>query len=519
MHRAEPARRLALLLAAAAAAPAFAIPSTPPRAATGPVPPAELRATLKQALELGQSGDCAGLLGKLDPLVPRVPAGPERNAVQLLRMNCMPSTGRGAEIAGVHRELAAADPDNPVVRGFGVVVAANANDMVSAGEQLATLAERSPAGLSGLSGRLWRGIAQRLSEQRNTALQDRLYIALARADWQPLDEPELRDGLAQGAIDALLRRRETAEAELLLPRIEVPETLAGMAIERVYAPLWPQIEMRMGPASGAAVDRFAEDRLAAFTSTPDDVATRREAVHALLLLGRYPEASATAAPIRIADGMDEDAVAAVRLDAQSLAAAGRKDAALDRLRPFAALDPAKTPVAVSGVLGLAEALDGAGRADEALAVARAGLAKGETALSPYGASWLRRTEVCALAALGRTAEAASAVETLRARAKDNEAAAIEASLCAGQEDAAARLAVATLGTPEGASRIADQFQPDHALWAPTGSRFRALWVGFLKRPDVKAAFDKAARILPQPLWPSRDPRPIPRAPSDGGPTT
>jgi hypothetical protein len=37
-----------------------------------------------------------------------------------------------------------------------------------------------------------------------------------------------------------------------------------------------------------------------------------------------------------------------------------------------------------------------------------------------------------------------------------------------------------------------------------------LWAPLLARPDVKAAFDKSARILPQSLWPAKEPRPIPR---------
>ena len=499
---------LPMILLAVAAMPAVAAPAAAPADT----------AIVAEAYALGQKGDCAGALARLDPLVARLAPGATRNGAQLLRMNCLAPAGRGGELPAVQKELAAADPANPIVRGFGVMIAAEAGDMAAAGEQLAVLAEQTPAGLSGITGRLWRAVAQSLTQDDRLALRDRISVALARADWQPADLPALRGDVAESAIEALVQRGEVTEAAQLLPRVTAPESLFEMAIVRSHAALWPQLEAQMGPQSGRAVDAFARDRLAAYAATPDDLAARLGAVRAYVLLGRHAEASETAAAIPVVDGMDENAVAIVRLDAQARGMTGGRAAAIARLQPFATLDFARTPVAVSGVIALAETLDEGGRADEALAAARQGLARGGGALSPWGAGWLRRTEVCALATLGRTQEAVAAAAALRAAAAQNEAAAIEASLCARQDAAAEPLAVATLATADGAGLIADQFQPQEALWARDGSRLRALWTAFLKRPAVKAAFDKAARILPQPLWPGDAPRTIPRAEGGVGPT-
>src|SRR5688572_11940679 len=77
----------AILLLCGAAVPAgAAIPRTAP--AVDAVAPAELRAAMEWAIERAQAGDCAGALARLDPLLPGLAAGAERNGVQRLRLAC-----------------------------------------------------------------------------------------------------------------------------------------------------------------------------------------------------------------------------------------------------------------------------------------------------------------------------------------------------------------------------------------------------------------------------------------------
>lgn len=510
-------RRAPLLIAAAlaGAAPALAIPAR--SASPPPLDAAALHAAVGRGFALGQDGDCAAALGVLDPLLTALPPGGDRSAAQLVRLSCLAATGRVEEIPPVQRELAAALPKNPYVRSMGVLVAASEGRFDVAAEQLADIAQNDPATLAMIPSNSWRGIAQQLTQSDKFSLRDKVIVALARADWQPADRPEMRDSLAEGAIGALLADGQTSEAGLLLGRVTMPELLTEMAVERVYQPLWPAIEARMGPAQSRSADRFATARLDAFARTPDDPRALRDAVRAFILLGRYAEASETAASVRVTEGMDEDAVTIVRYDAQAMQAAGRRDDAVARLRPFTTLDPAKTPDAVSGLVELAETLDEAGRAADALGVARDALAKGDSALSPWGAAWLRRTELCTLATLGRGAEARGVGDLLKAKAADNEAAAVEGLLCARRTDEAAVIAIGALRTVEGADNVADQFQPDGAIWAPSGSRLRTLWMALLARPAVKAAFERRARVLPRAYWPARAPRPIPRPTGDDAP--
>lgn len=512
----RPERRLPTI-AAAALALLTATPSHAARPARlqpeGQVPAAEMQEAMASAVARLQQEDCPGALAILDPLLPRV-QGKERNSVQLLRVPCLSALGRNDEVPAIYREMAAIDPENAAVRAIGVIVAMQERDFPSAAQRLTVLAERSPDGLRTISSAVPRGIMQYLTQEQDFPARKRLFVALARADWQPADRPEMRDSFAQGAIEALLADKQVSEAEAILPRVTMPELLVSMAMERLYEPLWPAIEARLGPHGGNAVDRFALSRLEAFTRSERDERSLRDAIRSFILLGRFPEAIELAEKVKIEEGMSEDAVTSVRYHAQALAAQGHRDEAVARMRPFAALDVARTPAAVSGLVSLAELLDEGNRSEEALTVARAAESRSGDAISQWGRAWLQRTEVCALSALGRGAEADRIADTLIAHSADNQAATVEALLCARRSDDAARIAVATLATQEGASVLADQFQPESALWAAAPSRLRALWTDFLKRPDVRTAFDRKARILPESLWPSREPRPIPRRGTD-----
>jgi len=497
---------------AGSAVPAIAI--TTPAAPATPLDEAGVQALLQQGLALADAGNCAGALVLLDPALPRV-SGKGRTLVQLLRVQCLFDTGRAREVGAIYRELVAAAPTDATVRSLGVFVAATDGDFSEAARRVIGLAEEDPDGLGLLTGTLVRGIALELEQKRDQPLRDRLYLALARADWSPTDRPDMRDSLAQGAIDALLAARQVEEARTFLPRVRMPELLVQMATERRYASLWPAIEARLGAHGGDAVDLFARDRLADFARNPEDERATRDAARAFVLLGRYAEAGEVAGKVAVEAGMSEDAAATVRYHSQALAAQGKRGEAIERLRPFSALDPEQTPAAMTGVVALAELLDEDRQETAALAAARDGLARGKSALSPWGTAWLRRTEACALAALGRKEEGGRVGDALLAAPADNQAASIEALLCLGRTEAAAKLAIQTLATAEGTSALADQFQPDGVYWAATPSRLRALWAVLLARPDVRAAFEKTARILPRPLWPLPEPRPIPHVAGNG----
>ncbi|MDB5685738.1 MAG: Tetratricopeptide 4 [Rhizorhabdus sp.] len=500
---------------AALAAPAMAqVPDAAPK--VQPKPPSEDE--LKRAIDVAQKAvaqqDCRGVLGALDPLVPRLGDTPQRAAIQRLRLVCLGVENRVTEIAGVQRELGRSMPKDKMVQAFGVLVAADENRFVDAANQIASLAAQSPQSLEILTGTAIRGIAARLTEQRQYAARGEMLVALSQADWQPNDMPELRASFAQGAIDVLVGSGKTEEAAELLDRVDQPEVLTGMAIERHYAPLWPALEKKLGPASGSGVDRFARDRLAFYSDNPQSEPALRDAANALLLLGRHQDVIDLTSDLAVQDGMSSDAVRVAQYRARALAALGRNDEVVQLYDRFQSLDLRRTPDASTVLISYAEFLDEIGHEQQALDTAQRALASASGLLTNFGKRWLDRTEICALSALGRVAEANASADRLKAVAAQNESAAIEALLCARRDAEAAQIAVKAFEDKDMAGNLIIQFQPGEAVLGSTPSRLRQLWIAFLARPDIKAAFDRRGRILPRTLWPSAEPRAIPH--SGGG---
>lgn len=509
-----PARGPALLLSLALAL-AFIGPA---RAQNSRVD-ANVATAIVKAQEASGREDCAGVLRALDPVVPGLEPGPERILVQRMRLICLGAEGRGHELRPVHQELAKAMPRDGMIKAVGVLIAADENRFTDAADQIATLADTSPHSLDVLTGSAVRSISMKLAEDHADEARSRMLIALARADWEPADIPELRIGFTEGAIDALIHQGETAEAEGLLERIDQPERLSAMVIDRHYAKLWPAIEARLGPASGTSVDRFARDKLALFGNSPDSEAALRDAANAMLLLGRYQDVLDLTDGLRVTDGISRDAVRTVLYRARALAALRRNDEVDRLLASFMTIDLRRAPAASTALVSYAEFLDEIGRPAAALAVARDARTKAGDLLTDLGKLWLDRTEICTLAALGRTAEANSAIQVIKQRADQNQPAAIEALLCAKRDAEASRLAVKAFEDNGVAGDLLVQFQPAASLWAPSPSRLRELWIAFLARPEIKAAFDRKGRILPRAYWPDPQPRAIPRSRANGATLT
>lgn len=485
-----------------AATPAAAVPTT----AAAPTDEAALR----RAAAVADTGDCAGVLRLLDPVAAHAPVtSATRTSVQLLRMPCLAATGRGAEIPPVLAELQTRVPNHPLVLGFQVFADAEAGRTAKAADALAGLADTGSPALSIIPGSLWRALAQQLTLAHDQPRRERTALALARAGWTPPDQPELAETLALQGVAALLDEKDPDQAADLLKRVTRPGALWDMAIQRRFAPLWPAIETRLGPQSGRAADRYARTALDAFASAPGDDAARLGAARAFVALGRTDDVIATATPVTIAPGMGETRIEIVLADAQARAAAGDAAGAVARLEPFSRIDLAATPQAATALISLAELQHEAGRFEDERQLAERLLALKATPFSAFGAAWLRRNQACALAALGRAAEGRAAGDALKAHANDNEAAAIEGLLCLRRDDEAAAIAVAAFATPDGADRLADQFQPGDALFLHPRSSLRAQWARLLERQDVRAAFDRAARILPRALWPAAAPRAVP----------
>lgn len=513
----RPSRILTCLtaLACASALPGYsfaqAAQSVVESVASATIPDAELQKALVAAQQAIDAQDCRGALDVLDPVVLRLGDSPQRAAMQRIRLFCLGVEGRAADIPSVQRELAKSLPTDGLVRAYGILVAADESRYVDAANQVSALAASAPHSLDILSGQSVRAISLQLTREHAYRQRGEMLVALAKADWQPSDLPELRSSFAQGAIETLIASGKADEAAGLLDRIDQPEMLTSMATERQYAVLWPMIEDRLGPKSATMADSFARDRLVFYANNPDAPAALRDATNAMLILGRYSEVVEMTDNVAVQNGMTHEALQTLMYRARALTTLKRGDEARKLLSSVAALDPQRTPDASSMIISFAEFLDDNGREQEALAFTREAQARASAVLSDFGQRWLDRTEVCALSALGKMAEANAAIDRMKLVSAHNQAATIEAMLCAKRDAEAAKIAVKAFDDKDMTSNLIAQFQPSDSTWAPTPSRLRSLWLAFLARPDVKAAFERKGRILPRTLWPSPTPRPIPHS--------
>lgn len=500
----------ALALALAIGRPAQAAPSAPP---------ADLRTAITAAQAAAAQEDCAGVLRALDPLVPTLEKGDDRIFVQRMRLLCLGREARLAELGSVQRELVEQLPRDGVVRAFGVLIAIDEKRFADAADQLAILAGTARASLDMISSAAIREIVNQLRKADALEPRDKMLIALARADWAPADQPDMRNAFAEIAISALVRRGDVAEAEGLLERIDEPEQLSAMLVDRHYTALWPAIATRLGPAGSASADRYARDKLDAFGTSPDSQIALRDAADAMLMLGRYQDVVDMTESVGVATGMSRESVQTVLLRARALAMLGRKDDAEALYTKFTAIDVERTPEATTALITYAEFLDDTGRWAKGLEATREARTRGARIFNEFALRWLDRTKVCTLSALGRTAEANAALGRLKPLVEQNHAAVIEAMLCAHRDGEASAIALGAFKDDDAGTALIFQFQPTGALWAAAPSRLRDLWAAFLTRPEVKAAFERKGRILPKAYWPSRTPRAIPRRPADGSALT
>lgn len=494
---------------------ALALVVAQPLHAQDPAADTARQEAIGRAQQAAATDDCAGVLGALDPLVPGLAKGDQRTLIQRMRLICLGREGRFDELAEVQRELTVAMPRDGTVQAFGVIIALGQERFADAADQLATLAASSPSSLNILTGAAVREISMRLQQSHSVAARNRMMIALARADWEPSDTPELRTGFAEGAISALLDEDQPDEAMGLLERIEQPELLSSMLVDRHYAPIWRAVESRLGPAGGLSIDNFAREKLKTYADMPTSSRALRDAANAMLLLGRYPDLVDMTDDVPVKEGMSRDEVQIVMMRARSLAVL-RRTAEADRLlAQFMALDPAKSPEIVTALITYPEFLDETGQSAKALDAARAVRDRGAGVINSFGMRWVDRTEICALSALGRTTEAGAAIDRLKPQFNENQAALIESLLCAKRDGEASDFALKAFADKDAGTELIYQFQPEGSVWGAGPSRLRDLWTAFLARPAIKAAFEKRGRILPRTYWPGGKPREIPRRPATG----
>ena len=260
--------------------------------------------------------------------------------------------------------------------------------------------------------------------------------------------------------------------------VQQPDALWEMAIERRYAALWPDIETRMGPAGGTAIDGYARTALDAYANAPQDAHALLDAARAFLAIS----AASTTSPrprraATIAPGMSEEQVEIVLADADAQAAAGHRDARAGAAAPVRDADLSTTPEAAGALIGSPSSSTRPAlttRSWRSRTPASAAKARLFLALRPGLAAAQRGLRAVRAQASRRRGQGAG--DALKAvgggqPGRGDRGAALRRARRRGGDDRRSPRSPRT----EGADRLADQFQPDGALLPHAPSPLRALW--------------------------------------------
>ena len=384
-------------------------------------------------------------------------------------------------------------------------------DAKGAGDTLLLIAASDPKALNTLPTELVMDVLR--AAQTDTTAENRnrgfeLDYAMVTAGWAPADATigdldVLRLRLATELVD----RDRLDEARPVIAAILNPATLVRIGIDRRFVKVWPEIEARLGPGADIADAAFVGAAKARFDKAPDSLIARLGYAEALNIASREPEAMTVAdvakTPEELARLSDRE-IWLVNLDAELLGDDGKVDAALARLAALNATPPAGRTGMIGTIISEVLLAQSLGRPEAALGLADAAEAK-IPPQSDFGRLYLAQARACALADLGRKAEAVTAAAPLIAAPQSNDDAYLATMICLGRTDAAAAAIIRRLNDPETRSAMLFDLQPFliSARPSPRDVAERAALRALKARPDVKAAYLKAGRDLPAAVAPPR----------------
>lgn len=475
--------------------------------AAAPVEPAPFARQLANAATLLDAGKTDEALALLDPMLAAAETPGDRGQIEALRsfalarLNRIPEARQAIEI-GVASIPA---PSLLVLRQLFLLRAFD-GDPRGAAETLELIAASDPRGLAQIPSEVVFNVRRGIAKDETRAFN--LDYALVTAGWQPADAAiGDTDWLRLKLVTGLAARDRIEDAGPIVEQILSPVVLIHLGIDKRFAPLWPLIEARLGPAADTADAAYVAATKARFDKAPDSLVARLGYASALNIASREAEAITIAdvakTPAELA-ALSERELGLVDLHATLLGDTGRIDEALAR---FAALNASPIeghPGLINTIIDQALFAVSVGRPKAALAAADFADTKAGFA-NDYGKLYIAQARACALAQLGRADDAAAAAAALLAAPATNDAAYLDAMICLGKLDAAAAAIVRRLGNPETRATMLFALQPfliaDHPKLR--GADERAALRTLKGRADVKAAFLKAGRDLPAAVAPPR----------------
>lgn len=490
----------ALLLAWALAGGAGSAQEVAPQAAT-----ASFKEALDGAVADLTGGRLAPARAALDALLKRSLNPGQRGIVLSLRAAVLVGQGDSQGAAAGFREAKAAAPDSSDVHLMEVRAGLSFGRPEFVLRPLTRIAEQHGKWLTldhreMVTTALGMGVQGKLTKD----YQD-LVLALARADYGANDL-NVRWDLAKEAATIAAERGDAKLAASFINHIEDRDQIEGILTDRRFSASWQEIEDAVGPHMERLEESAVQSaRLAAAAS--GNVSPSLQAVmRAYRLANRHAEANAVglliaASPADIPKLIERDGWA-VDEHANVLVEMGRFDEADRRWASMMVLDIDRNPWLIGMILNRAAARVRQHNWDAAGPLVDAAGSKYLKYASPYARQMIRWMQVCVAQGRSQTGARDAKIVELLANTADSRKITINALLCAGRTDQAAAMLVAWLKSGEDIDDAIGGLQPA-GTWRVRGPDVEdnAEWRKLLLRPEVRVAFDKVGRELPEKLWP------------------
>lgn len=324
---------------------------------------------------------------------------------------------------------------------------------------------------------------------------DTLTVRLAGIGWGE-DLISSRDAMALSAVKIELKRKNGDAAAQLSRKIIDRASLVGLLTYRVFEPLWPSIEVRVGDRMEQPTREVVLNAEQRVKERPESIPARHELLIAYRHAGRLTDAervgSGFATTDAEIDGLTEEGGWLVNDHAILLLRLDRKADSNARFASLRRIPIAQAPWLISMIINRAEFLTRTDQNAAAWALIGEAEEHSRTYGSLYARQLVRRMKAC-VAYREKRPDAQALVQAFVDNAKDAPGATIEGLMCVDRVDQAARDAIALLGDEKKREGMIDSLLPDEDIRAdPSGWGASRL----LERVEVRTAFDKVARVLP-----------------------
>ena len=330
---------------------------------------------------------------------------------------------------------------------------------------------------------------------------DDLCTILTGAKWHLTPRTEEGAAMLACAIEANLKRGDTAQARALLALKPGPGAMVRLAVDKRYAALWPDLSAAVNSGFKDSIAGEVAEAERAAKAAPEDFAAAKRYVTALRMVGEPEKAVAAGRALadrkNLIEASGDPAFWFVNEYAYALADAGQVDAALARFDGILALGVEANPVLVSQVINRAEVLASQGRSAEALAAYAEADQKYSDKASLFGKMWIWAGEACALRELNRADEANAFDAKLAEHPDENHGAITDAAACRGDVAAIEKQLLARLDDPIDRDQALAGFiqfrQPKHV--PPIAAKREAVMKAARSSPAVQAKFKEYGRAV------------------------